>query len=78
MELDEIERRLINYFVKQGKSVEPDDDLFETNMIDSMGVIELVLFVEEKLGVELDQNVMEKGNFQTIEKIAGTIRLAEK
>ena len=78
MELDEIKERLVDYFVKQGKSVEPDDDLFETNTIDSMGVIELVLFVEENLGVELNQNMMEKENFKTIEKIAGTVSLAEK
>ena len=73
MDIDDIQTRLLEYFKDQGKIVAPGDNLFATDVIDSMGVIELVLFSEETLGVELDQTVMTKGNFETLEKIAWTI-----
>ena len=78
MEFDEIQNRLIIYFQEQGKTIAPGDNLFETDVIDSMGVIELVLFTEETLGVELDQAVMTKGNFETLEKIAQTIHASSE
>ena len=78
MEIDDIQNRLLAYFKDQGKTIAPGDNLFETDVIDSMGVIELVLFSEETLGVELDQTVMTKGNFETLERIAETIYSASR
>ena len=78
MELGEIKDRLITYFIEQGKIVGVNDDLFGTNVIDSMGVIELVLFIEEDLGVELNQDIMRAENFRTIEKIALIVKSADK
>ena len=78
MELGEIKDRLIAYFAEQGTPVGVNDDLFGTNVIDSMGVIELVLFIEENLGIELNQDTMRAENFRTIERIAATVKSAEE
>lgn len=78
MELNEIEGYLITFFAERGESVGVHDDLLGTNIIDSLGVIELVLFIEEDLGVELNQVIMRAENFRTIEKIALIVKSAGK
>lgn len=78
MKEEEIIDHIISYLKEQGKTVEKDTDLFSTNTIDSMGVIELVVFIEEKLGVKLSQDVMRAENFQTVKKIAEIIKSTEE
>ena len=77
MEVDEIKDRLVIYFAQQGKVAQPDEDLFEADVIDSMGVMDMVLFIEEELGVELNQSRMKADNFRTIERVAATIKSAQ-
>lgn len=49
----------------------PDDaDIFATGGASSLFAVELVLFVEETLGVELDDADLERENFATIDAIA--------
>jgi acyl carrier protein len=49
----------------------PDDASFlESGIIDSMNVMELVLFLEEKLGVQIDNTEIVPENFDSVAKLA--------
>lgn len=49
-----------------------DDDLLEAGL-DSMGIMRLVLFIEEELGVSLPDEEIEPDNIQTLKSIVSWI-----
>jgi len=49
-----------------------DDDLLEAGL-DSMGIMRLVLFIEEKFGVTLPDEEIEPDNIQTVNRISAWI-----
>ncbi|OIO74039.1 MAG: phosphopantetheine-binding protein [Zetaproteobacteria bacterium CG1_02_53_45] len=49
-----------------------DDDLLEAGL-DSMGIMRLVLFIEEKFGVTLPDEEIEPDNIQTLNRISSWI-----
>jgi len=57
-----------------------DTPLFETGIIDSMGFIKLLAFLEKSCGVSLDMSEITMDNFRTINDICAKIgsKLAEK
>jgi acyl carrier protein len=53
----------------------PDDASFlENGIIDSMNVMELIMFVEEKFGVEVADEEIVPDHFDSVGKIAAYIR----
>lgn len=73
MQENEIFKALTEYLQRTGKSFEPDTDLFESDVLDSMGVLELVAFVEEELGILLDQDDLTINNFRSLNQIVITL-----
>ena len=71
-------RRSINaFFAERGKGdVALDIDIFETGVINSMELLELLMHLEEALGIELPQDFMTVDNFRTVETIIDTIKRA--
>jgi len=57
-----------------------DTPLFETGIVDSMGFIKLLAFLEKNCGVALDMSEITMENFRTINEIYAKIgsKLAEK
>ena len=53
-------------------SFSDDDDLLEAGL-DSMGIMRLVLFIEEKFGVTLPDEEIEPDNIQTVKRISAWI-----
>jgi D-alanine--poly(phosphoribitol) ligase subunit 2 len=51
----------------------PDTDLLETGLIDSIGLVELILQLEERFGVSLPMDTVEIDDFRSINKIADLI-----
>jgi D-alanine--poly(phosphoribitol) ligase subunit 2 len=51
----------------------PDTDLLETGLIDSIGLVELILQLEERFGVNLPMDTIEIDDFRSINKIADLI-----
>jgi acyl carrier protein len=49
-----------------GGAIGPDDDLLADGVIDSMGVMELVSFIEDDLGVQVDDSEIVPENFRSI------------
>lgn len=59
----------------QGKPEDLTDDypLLENEVIDSMGIFQIVSFLESDLGVEVDDDELVPDNFATIKSIVGLI-----
>ena len=51
----------------------PDVDLLETGLIDSIGLVELILQLEDRFGVSLPMDTLEIDDFRSINKIADRI-----
>jgi acyl carrier protein len=70
----EIENRLIDYFKEKVDTVVDSDTLLlDEKVIDSMGVIELVAFLEETYKVEFMDDDLTIDNFKTIGSISNLI-----
>lgn len=66
----DIEKQLIIYFKEEvGADVDVNTALVEENVIDSMGVMELIAYMEETFGIELDLDDLTIENFETIAAI---------
>jgi len=48
-------------------AVEPATDLAETGLVDSLGVVEIVHWMEEELDVEIDPGDVVLENFRTVD-----------
>ena len=53
--------------------IQKDTDLFEAGL-DSMGIMQLMLAVEDHFGVSIDPVDLSRDNFQTVARIATLIR----
>ncbi|MAT44676.1 MAG: acyl carrier protein [Anaerolineaceae bacterium] len=65
---------LINYvqteLAKGRKSeIKPDDDLLSEGILDSLGILQLVSFLEETFDIEVDDEDVVLENFMTISAI---------
>jgi acyl carrier protein len=49
-----------------GHALEPEDDLLESSVIDSMGVVELTSFIEERFGVTVEAEEIVPDNFRSL------------
>ncbi|MHC5011757.1 MAG: phosphopantetheine-binding protein [Planctomycetota bacterium] len=47
-----------------------DESLFEAGVVDSMGILELTLFVEETFGIDVPDDDVVPDNFDSVEKLA--------
>jgi len=52
------------------KPIPPDEDLFASGVLDSLGVLQLVLFVEEQFGIKVADEDVVLENFQTLDAMA--------
>jgi acyl carrier protein len=51
------------------ESLGADSDLLELRIIDSLGVLKLVLFLEQTFGIQLEDEDLIPENFQTLNRI---------
>jgi acyl carrier protein len=76
----------IEAFVRQSFEVAPDDprfgrevDLFEDGYVDSIGLTELLAFIEDEFGIEVPDDELASDEFMTIDGMAGILdRLADR
>jgi len=72
--METIEKQLIDYFkINTNNIVDSKTPLLEEKIIDSMGVIELVAFIESTYGVELTDDDLTVENFKDIDTITKLI-----
>ena len=51
----------------------PETDLFEEGILDSLGLIDLLLLMERRWGVTVSLDQLEMDNFRTLSRIAAFI-----
>lgn len=68
MDVRDAKKQLREFVVRSlGKpDLTESDDIFEVGEATSLYSMELVLFIEEKLGIPLDDDDLERDNFATI------------
>ena len=69
--LETLDKYMITEFaVNFGKkSLEPDEDLLGSGIIDSMGILKLILFLEETFGIHVADEDIVPENFQNLNGI---------
>ncbi len=75
----QIEQRIREFIVKnlyyaEDNPIADDDSFLETGVVDSMGVMELVAFIQSEFGVEVAQREIVVENFDSIRKLANFVR----
>ena len=57
-------------YMRPDLEIESDTSLLTTDIVDSMGVVELVQFLEETFGIDVDNSEITEGNFESPETLA--------
>jgi acyl carrier protein len=67
----------IKYMVEEitFKSVEYNEALYTSNLIDSMGTVDLAMMLEEEFDIKIDTRDIIESNFDSIEKLYNYIGL---
>jgi|688.fasta_scaffold63767_5 acyl carrier protein len=55
------------------KKVETTDSLIRSKLLDSISLIDLIMFIEEETGKQIPQHLIVEENFDTVEAILKTI-----
>jgi acyl carrier protein len=55
------------------KKVEMDESLIKSKVLDSIGVVDLIVAIEEKTGKQIPQHLVTDENFETINEIINTL-----
>lgn len=70
----EIQEFVMNHFpLARQRALHDDDLLLENNVVDSMGILDLVLFVEEKFGIRVETEELLPANFQSIASLSNFV-----
>jgi acyl carrier protein len=75
MELNQQVRDFVtaNFYVADPKSLEDGTSLLDAGIIDSTGVLEVIMFVETTFGVTVEDSEMLPENLDSIERIAAFV-----
>ena len=71
-----IEEKLKNFILTEfaeqieQKSIDVNDDLLSMGIVDSMGVLQIVNFIEEHFGIKVEDEEITIDNFRTISAVA--------
>lgn len=66
---------LEKYPLARKRAVKDTDSLLESGVIDSMGVLELVEFLEDEFRVQVSDDELTPQNFQSIEQLASFVSM---
>lgn len=74
----EIRSLLSDFIIKQfpafhGRSLDVDDSLLEMGVIDSLGILEIVTFIEQRFGITLTDDEMVSENFSSVRTLSAMI-----
>lgn len=57
----------------KAKDLADNDSLLEKGLLDSMAIVKLVAFIEERFGLKLSDDEFDPDNFETLNAIAAMI-----
>ena len=72
--------RMINTEVSFDPSEEitPETDLLLTGLVDSLGVVQIVAWMEDRLGIEIEPVDVVLENFQTVDRMLAFVERSRK
>ena len=72
----DLERFIIQDIMVGGKdvSLSPDESLIESGIVDSLGILRLVAFIEENFSVVVDDTEVVPENFETINAMSSLVQ----
>ncbi len=82
--MDSVEELLRRYiadnilFSSNGYPHQDDTSFLENGIVDSMNVLELVMFVEQKFGVKVEDSEIVPDNFDSVARLADFVRRKQK
>jgi acyl carrier protein len=65
----EIHDYLVSELASERDSFTPDENLLAQGIIDSMGILSLVAFMEKRFGIKASEDDMIPENFETLEAL---------
>jgi len=60
-----------NFLFGDGESLKPDTSFLEEGIIDSTGILELVMFLEETYGIKIEDDELVPENLDNLRNMAG-------
>ena len=60
-------------FSDNGFAYDDDDSFLEEGIVDSLGIMELVMFVEENFGVTIEDHEIIPDNFDSVNKLTNYV-----
>jgi Phosphopantetheine attachment site. len=67
--MEKIVYEILKEITGENLESEGNENLFESGWLDSLGVIQLLLLIEEKTGLYLDPSIVNRKDIETPEKI---------
>ena len=69
--LDNLEKVLLTEIAAGSgkKSLDPDEDLLEHRILDSMGIMKLIVYIEETFGIKIEDEEIIPENFQSLDSM---------
>ena len=58
---------------RDAQNIAPDDSLIDSGIVNSMGLIRIVNFIEQQTGVRIPDTMITPDNFETINAIESTV-----
>ena len=55
------------------ETIDPDEDLLEQGLIDSLAIVQIIAHIEDSFGVSLGPNDVVPENFSTLNALAGLV-----
>lgn len=69
----EVEGFIVDKITLDGESIARDEDLLASDTLDSLGIVELVSFLEARFGVQVSDDDLVPENFKTINEIVAFV-----
>ncbi len=60
------------------RSIAPDEDLIDQGILDSLGIIKMAYFLEEKFGIKIKDEDINQENFRTLDCLKKMIEAKQK
>jgi acyl carrier protein len=81
METETIITKFINEELLRGDggvALEPNSSLISTGILDSLGLLKLLLFIEEQFHLKVKDGEVHPSNFETVKQITAFIEAKQK
>ncbi|WP_037547400.1 acyl carrier protein [Stappia stellulata] len=71
IENDEVHKKIYDYLVENAGvnvsgGIDPEENLLDSGILDSLGIAEITEYVEKEFGIEIDEDEITSQNYRTL------------